>query len=75
MSVSSLTAAVDGYQCLYCEQFDHNKHDDANNKNSNASQSYVGNDIYYNTRIVLLLLLLMLNKCFIYRDQNTQKVK
>ena len=25
---------------LYCEQVDHNKHDDANIKNNNANQSY-----------------------------------
>ena len=37
MSVSSLAAAVDGSQCLYREQVDHNKRDDANIKNNNAN--------------------------------------
>ena len=57
--MSSLTAAVDGSQCLSCEQVDHNKHNDANIKNSNANQSYTNNSISYNNRILLLLLLLL----------------
>ena len=57
--MSSLTAAVDGSQCLSCEQVDHNKHDDGNIKNKNANQSYPNNNISYNNSIVLLLMLLL----------------
>ena len=59
MSVSSLTAAVDGSQCLSCEQVDHNKHDNANIKNNNANQSYTNNSISYNNSTLLLLMLLL----------------
>ena len=59
MSVSSLTAAVDGSQCLSCEQVDHNDQDDANIKNNNANQSYAINSISYNNSTLLLLTLLL----------------
>ena len=48
-----------GSQCLYREQADRNKHDDANIKNNNANQSYTNNSISYNNRILLLLMLLL----------------
>ena len=48
-----------GSQCLYREQVDHNKHDDANIKNNNSNQSYINNSISYNNRILLLLILLL----------------
>ena len=55
--MSSLTTAVHGSQFLYCEQFNHNTHDDGNIKNNNANQSYTNNSISYNNRILLLLML------------------
>ena len=73
MSVSSLTAAVDRSQCLYCEQVDHNKHDDTNIKNNNANQSYTNNSISYNNNNILLVLILLLTIIYNYHHHHHTK--